>query len=208
MEKSSSKKSFYWLAVIATIAFIGVQLYLNKHHVDLKLGLGSGPSACNVSETMNCDTAATSTYAELFGVPMALLGAMMGGLLLIFIMLARFNLTADTDRTERIAFYIASFMVVVSVVMGLISFFILRSGCPFCIASYVLSALIWIGLYLAYRPKTGMIVNDVQDMFTGEKWILASLITVPVLAFLVNNMTLDSYGYQEMKRVTQDSMNN
>ena len=208
MEKSSSKKTFYWLAVIATIAFIGVQLYLNKHHVDLKLGLGSAQSVCNVSEKLNCDTAATSSYAELFGIPMALLGAFMGGLLLIFILLGRYNMTADTDRVERFAFYISTFMVVVSIVMGLISLLILRSGCPFCIASYILSAIIWIALFAAYRPQMGLFVNDVQDIFTGEKWILASLISVPLLAFLVNNMTLDSYGYQEIKRVTQDSMNN
>ena len=208
MEKSSSKKSFYWIALIATIVFIGVQLYLNKHHIDLKLGLGSAQSICNVSEKLNCDTAASSSYAELFGIPMALLGAFMGGLLLIFILLGRFNMTSDTDRTERFAFYVSTFMVLVSIVMGLISLLILKSACPFCIASYVLSVIIWIALFAAYRPQTSLFVNDVKDVLTSEKWILASLISVPLLAFLVNNMTLDSYGYQEIKRVTQDSLNN
>ena len=208
MEKSVSKKTFYWIALVATIVFIGVQLYLNKHHLDLKLGLGSSQSICNVSDKLNCDTTASSRYAELFGVPMALLGAFMAGLLMVFILLARFNLTSDTSRTERFAFYTSTFMVLVSIVMGLISAFILKSACPFCIASYIFSVIIFAALFLAYRPRTNFLVDDIRDAFTSEKWILGSLISIPVLAFLVNNMTLDSYGFQEIKRVTQDSLEN
>jgi protein-disulfide isomerase/uncharacterized membrane protein len=206
MEKSSSSKLAYWIAVVATILCIGVHLYLNKHHVDLKLGLGSASSICNVSEKLNCDTAATSSYAELFGIPMALLGAFTAGFLLIFLFLAQFNLTNDSARTARYAFYLASFMVLVSVVMGGISLFILKSGCPFCMASYALSLILWAALWVAFKPDLHHFADDLKNAFVSEKWVLITLISIPVLAFLVNNMTLASYGYQEIKRVTQDSL--
>jgi protein-disulfide isomerase/uncharacterized membrane protein len=208
MEKSSQKKSLFAVALICTIAIIGVFLYLNKHHVELKLGIGAGQSICNVSEKLNCDTAASSIYAEVFGIPIALLGAFTSGLMLVFMLLARFHMSTDTERTERYTFYISTFMVLVAVIMGSISLFILQSACPFCMASYALSLIIWLCLLGAYRPAVRHITTDLKDIFTTEKWVLGTLISVPVLSLLINNMTLDSYGYQEIKRMTQDSLNN
>jgi protein-disulfide isomerase/uncharacterized membrane protein len=207
MEKTAPKKSFYLVALLSTLLSIGIFLYLNKHHIDLKLGLGGGASVCNVNEKLNCDTAAASSFAELFGVPIALLGAFTSGLLLIFMLLIRFGMTADRARTERYTFYISSFTVLVSIVMGGISLFILHSACPFCMATYALSLITWVSLWLAYRPDLKHFGSDIGQVFSGEKWVLGTLISVPVLAFLVNNMILDSYGYQEIKRISQDAVN-
>jgi protein-disulfide isomerase/uncharacterized membrane protein len=194
------------LALVFTILAIGAHLYLNKHNIDLKLGISSPTSICNVSETLNCDIAASSSFSELFGTPMALLGAFTNGLLLVFLLLGRYNLTENTERTERYSFYLASFIFAVSLFMGAISLFVLKSACPFCMATYALSALTWVTLFLAYRPKINFLASDVGDVFTTEKWIFASLIAIPALAWLVNSMTLDSYGYQEIKRVSESSL--
>lgn len=206
MKNTAQKKILILLALVLTLTAIGVHLYLNKHHVDLKLGIASVNSVCNVNEKLNCDAAASSPFAELFGIPMALLGAFTNGLLLIFVLLGRFNLTSDSDRTERYSFYLASFIFLVSVIMAGISLFIVKVGCPFCIATYVLSILTWIVLFIAYRPALSHLPDDVRDLFTTEKWILGLGVAIPVLALIVNNMTLDSYGYQEIKRVSESSL--
>jgi protein-disulfide isomerase/uncharacterized membrane protein len=206
MKNTAQKKILALLALVFTLTAIGVHLYLNKHHIDLKLGVATANSICNINENLNCDAAASSRFSELFGIPMALLGAFTNGLLLIFILLGRYNLTSDNDRTERFAFYISSFIFLVSVIMGGISFFVIRVGCPFCIATYALSILTWIVLFIAYRPDLGRLPEDLRDLFTTEKWVLGLAIAVPVLALIVNNMTLDSYGYQEIKRVSENSL--
>jgi protein-disulfide isomerase/uncharacterized membrane protein len=206
MKNTAQKKIFILLALAFTSLAIGVHLYLNKHHIDLKLGVDSSNSICNLSETLNCDTAAASPFAELFGIPMALLGALTNGLLLAFLLLGRYNLTENTERTERYSFYLASFILAVSIFMASISLFILKSACPFCLATYALSILTWLSLLAAYRPKLSLLANDTGDIFTTEKWILGCLIAIPVLGLIVNNMILDSYGYQEIKRVSETSL--
>lgn len=205
MKNTAQKKTLILLAMVFTLFAIGVHLYLNKHHIDLKLGVATTNSVCNVNEKLNCDTAASSPYSELFGIPMALLGAFTNGLLLVFLLLGRYNMTSDSDRTERYTFYLSTFIFVVSILMAGISAFVIHSGCPFCIATYALSILTWIVLFAAYRPDLGRLPDDMRDLFTSEKWILGFFIAIPVLALIVNNMTLDSYGYQEIKRVSQSS---
>lgn len=205
MKNTALKKTLLLFALIFTVVAIGVHLYLNKHHVDLKLGVAAVDSVCNVSENLNCDTAASSPYAELFGIPMALLGAFTNGLLLVFLLLVRYNLTSDSDRTERYSFYLATFIFTISILMAGISAFILHSACPFCIATYALSTLTFALLFFAFRPKLAQFPDDIRDIFTTEKWILGTLISIPLLALVVNNMTLDSYGYQEIKRVSESS---
>lgn len=205
MKNTSSKKTLVLLAIIFTLTAIGVHLYLNKHHIDLKLGINTSASVCNLSEKLNCDTAASSPYAELFGIPMALLGAFFNGLLLMFLLLSRYNMTENPERTERYTFYFASFILLVSLVMGGISLFILKNACPFCVVTYTLSLLTWIVLWISFRPNLSYLSSDIQDLFTSEKWILGTLIAVPVMALIVNGMTLDSYGYQELKRTADSS---
>jgi len=206
MKNTAQKKILVLLAIIFTVTAIGVHLYLNKHHIDLKLGVSSASSVCNVNEKLNCDAAASSPFAELFGIPMALLGAFTSGLLLVFLLLGRFNLTSDSDRTERYTFYLASFILMISFIMGAISLFIIQVGCPFCMVVYALSILTWIVLWMAYRPSLSHVVDDLRDLFTTEKWILGFGISIPILALIVNNMILDSYGYQEIKRVSESSL--
>jgi protein-disulfide isomerase/uncharacterized membrane protein len=206
MKNTAQKKILILLAIVFTLVAIGFHLYLNKHHIDLKLGVGSTSSVCNVSEKLNCDTAASSPYAELFGVPMALLGALTNGLLLVFLLLTRYNLTENSDRAERFTFYISSFILATSVVMGGISLLILKSACPFCMGTYLMSLLTWIVLFIAFRPKMSEFGSDISDIFTTEKWVLWTALSVPILAFLVNGMTLDSYGYQEIKKTTESSL--
>lgn len=206
MKNTAQKKILVLLALIFTLVAIGCHLYLNKHHIDLKLGISAADSVCNVNEKLNCDTAASSPYAEFFGIPMALLGAFTNGLLLVLVLLGRYNLTSNVERTERFAFYLSSFIVGVSIVMACISIFILHSGCPFCMATYVLSILTWMMLFMAYRPSLSFLPEDLHDLFGTEKWLLVCLIAIPVLGLIVNNMTLDSYGYQEIKRVSETSL--
>lgn len=206
MKNTAQKKTLSLLALVFTLAAIGVYLFLYKHHINLKLGLGASSSICNVSEKLNCDTAASSRYSELFGTPIALLGAFTSGLLLIFLLLTRYELTENSERTERFTFYISSFILAVSLVMGGISFFILKSACPFCVAAYTLALVTWILLWIAFRPDLSRFGDDLRDVVTTEKWVLGTAVSAPVLALIVNGMVLDSYGYERIRQETESSL--
>ncbi|MGZ3748329.1 MAG: vitamin K epoxide reductase/DsbA family protein [Pseudobdellovibrionaceae bacterium] len=206
MKNTAQKKTLPLLALVFTLLTIGVHVYLNLHHINLKLGVSSANSICNVSETLNCDTAAASPYAELFGIPMALLGALTNSLLLIFLLLNRYNLTQNPERAERYSFYLSSFILCVSIFMASISLFVLKSACPFCLATYALSFLTWFTLLIAYRPNIKFFIDDLSDIFSTEKWILGCLIAIPLLGMVINNIILDSYGYEEIRRVSESSL--
>ena len=47
------------LLLISTAISLGLFVYLAIHHYALKLGIG-GNTLCSISETINCDAAATS----------------------------------------------------------------------------------------------------------------------------------------------------
>jgi protein-disulfide isomerase/uncharacterized membrane protein len=193
------------LAVLCILIAIGFHLYLFKHHIDIKLGASGENSVCNVSEVLNCDTAASSSYSEVFGIPIAMLGAFANGLLLLLLVIAYFNWSEDSERTERYAFYLAGMIFAVSLIMGSISLFILKSGCPFCIGTYLLSLIVLISLWFAFRPALTFAGDDVGALFTEQRWLLVMLAGVALASLLVNNMVLDSYGYQRVREVIDSS---
>lgn len=207
MKKTSRSPAFFVVAIVSVLIAIGLHLYLNKHHVDLKLGVSSETSMCNVSEKLNCDAAASSQYSEVFGIPIALLGVVANSFLLILLIIGRLRWTEDFEKTERYGFYFASFILAVSVVMGAISLFVIKVGCPFCIGTYVASIVTVIALWLALRPETHYLGDDIRDLFTTQKWVLGTLVALLALGFLVNNMILDSYGYQQIKQARDSSLN-
>jgi protein-disulfide isomerase len=136
----------------------------------------------------------------------ALLGALSNGILLILLLVGRFNMSDHTERTERYAFYLSAFIFLVSIFMGSVSAFILHSACPFCMSTYAFSLITLICLWLAYHPKLNYFTNDVIDLFTNQKWVLVAFLSIPALSYMVNDMTLDNYGYKEIQRVSEDSL--
>lgn len=55
--------------VIASLGALAIATYLGIQHGSTEA------SACNISSTINCDVVNRSEYSELFGVPIAFLGA-------------------------------------------------------------------------------------------------------------------------------------
>lgn len=206
MKNPALKKYSFYVALVCILLAVGIHLYLNKHHVDLKMGTGSADSVCNINAKLNCDTAAASPYAEVFGVSIALLGAFTNLLLLTFLLITHFNMSSDTEKTGRYTFYLSGFIFAVSLVMGAISLFILKSGCPFCMSEYALSLIILISLWFYTQPNLKFLGSDIADMFSSEKWVLGCAVAVPVLALVINSMILDSAGFSEIQKNATESL--
>ena len=81
--ETKSKKLIY-VAFLSTLTAIGLHVYLSFKYYSLKFGIDSS-SACNINERFNCDVASTSPFADIFGVPIATLGALTNAGLLILL---------------------------------------------------------------------------------------------------------------------------
>lgn len=123
----------------AAISAIGaaISAYLVRVHIEVKTGAGSS-GVCDISATVNCDAAAASSYSELLGIPIAVLG-FAGYVASLLLLSKQTRAQEDPSHTLSIPAYLQTFFfvsVLYSVFLGLISFFVLPALCPACIALY------------------------------------------------------------------------
>lgn len=132
------------LPAIAVMALAGItvssiSLY---HHYDR-----SGPSFCNLSESLNCDIVNRSVYSELFGIPVALIG--IGGYAFLLAMATVYRARAGTPRTLLIASLSGlAFALYLTYIEG----FVLAAWCILCLAS--------LGLIIAISILSGAVARS------------------------------------------------
>lgn len=200
-----NKKLFLTLALLITLVAIGVHVYLTQHYFDLKAGASEGGALCNINDVMNCDAVTASSYSALWGIPMAIWGAVTNLMLLYFLLVTRFNLVQDREKTSRYAFLLSLVTVIASVVMGVISITKIGNICIFCVSAYVLSILgfgfIWLG---SEDLSMANLKEDFISIFTSERWVLGFAIAIPVIAFAANLMLKESYGLGQAEKVANE----
>lgn len=193
--------------MITTLIAIGVLLYLTQHYYALKFGTAEAGAMCNINEVMNCDAVTASNFAALFGVPIALWGVVTNLVLFYFILVTRFNLTQDRAKTSRYTFLISGVTVLASVVMGTISLTAMSNLCVFCISTYVVSIIGFIGVWLATEDLSiSNLTEDIKDMFVTDRWVIGFLIAIPAFSFLANMMYLESHGLSEIEKLAKEKV--
>ena len=122
-----------FLTGFLSLAMIGVSIYLTQHfyHVHFPEGIGAG-SLCDISSFFNCDSATNSSFSNIFGTPISLLGLITG---IIFLLGATTSIF--TNFTVLI---FGTINVVGCLVLFIYSLTALGSLCPFCTLYYLLSA--------------------------------------------------------------------
>lgn len=103
----------------------------------------------------NCESVNTSTYSEIFGIPIALLGA--GAYLAVIILLFLENRgTFWAEYGPMIVFGISLIGVLYSIYLTYVEIAILREICPYC----VISAVLLVGLLVLSSIR---LVTTFQD---------------------------------------------
>jgi len=122
------------LAIIMIAAAIGlmISLYLLSVH------WGWGQIVC--LDLGDCEVVNMSSYAELLGIPVALLGAFTYVALLVTATLIWRQLYEDL--ASLVQFFLAAIGVAFSVYLTCIELFVLRAICPWCVLSAILITLI------------------------------------------------------------------
>jgi len=183
-------------ALVTSALGFGVSIYLTLQH---QVALAGGASVCNINETFNCDLINTSEYSELFGIPIALMGAgFYTGIGLIAYLGWR--------RREK---YEQAAGVVVAAGVGavLYSAFLawasttLGAWCLFCISLYVLNTLLLVSGVLAFKAnKEGSIVAGL--MGAGGDRSMITAVAVGVAALTLGVMV---YRSQETSAIPETS---
>ena len=141
-----------WLGVWVAAAYaLMVSLYLGVQHKGV-----AGKSICSVSETFDCDKVNASAYAEIFGIPIAFLGASFyAGVIALSVMSLRspsaYKQAAHlVTAGAGVSVLYSAFLAYVSMGLG--------AWCLFCISLYGLNALLlWMGLALVKGSDDGVL---------------------------------------------------
>lgn len=188
-----NKKSKFLL--VSLFATIGVFFYLTFHHYDVKTGIG-GDSICSINKAINCDAAAASSYSEVAGIPIAVLGGTFHLVLLGFIALFALGAIKSSSYLRALIRAMLISSAAVSVVMAIISAVIVKVACPFCVASYVLS---FINLFLGWNlVKDANSKLDFSLFFSEYRSYFFALLSVPVLAWVFAGMIQKDYGLDKI----------
>jgi protein-disulfide isomerase/uncharacterized membrane protein len=189
------------LLLISTAISLGLFVYLVVHHYAVKLGVG-GSALCSISETINCDAAATSRFAEVLQIPIALLGAVFQFFLLSVLVFLRLNWIDESIYLKRFVQFMLGFAAAVSIIMAVISFAIVKVLCPFCTATYVFS---FIGLFIGWNLfETDDKNFSISGYFGEYKAYLILLVLIPATSWIVSGMIQENYGLSELNKIVPE----
>jgi len=202
------KKTPLIIALSASLISILNFIYLSYVHYGTKFGLTEGKSLCNINQKLNCDAVAVSKYASIFDIPISNLGATANLIIAFLLLIFASGLSQNSSKILRYSIWISFFSVVASVVMGLISTFILGTFCLFCVFSYALS-FIQFFFILKLQEQNNLfnhLKEDVSQLFSEYRYVLVFFIAVPTIAWLSHSMILSSFGLNRINIVIQESL--
>ncbi len=180
-------KQKVFVALVAFALAMLIHGYLTMHYYPIVFGYSSGPSICNVSAKLDCDTVTVSSYAAVFGIPVAAFGLAFNALLFLLTLLTWLGLRGDPGRSWRDILWLSLGSVGVSIAMGTISTFLVGSLCLFCIGAYALSLIGFLAIWsIGGKSPWRHMGSDIASWFGERRSMLAWLAAVPIFAGFIH----------------------
>jgi uncharacterized membrane protein len=135
------KKYQKWVIILAIIG-VGLAVYLYyEYAVQETFGV------CNINEVFNCEPITKGDLAELYGIPVSLIGLVGYLAILISAWLKKF----------KVSFYMAVFGMVFCLRLTILEIFVEGVLCPICLACQAIMLVEFILTYqLAFPEKVGL----------------------------------------------------
>lgn len=178
-----------------------LHLYLTRSFYQIRLGVASSSSACNINSVFNCDAVSLSAFSNIFGVPLALFGFITQVVMFILILVAWLEWTDHPQALRKWIFYFASFIAGVSLVMAGISGFVMSTYCLFCIATYLLSFGV---LFLTKGDDDSKI--KLKNLLEEPKWAYVLFFLIPAFATVSHFISLKNYRATSLGVYAQESL--
>src|SRR3989338_10879418 len=144
-------KKIIALVCIMLLAVAGVYLggYLTQRHYQLQNNEETEHTfVCSLSSSFNCDLVNSSPYAELFGVPVALLGFFFYLTVFVVAVFALWK-PLDAEIPLVITHGLTIFSIFFSIYLFYIAKFVIGALCPYCVMMYGVNAGLFITTNIA-----------------------------------------------------------
>jgi len=141
---------FYCVPVfLLAAAGLADSIYLSISHYRVYTDIGYR-SFCAISKSINCDTVSQSPYSIFLGVPVSVWGVLGYVFFLLLLTMAAAE-NAAKKRLWRLLFFIALFFSCYSVILAMISAYIIRSHCIMCIVNHFVNLFLLLYTWLVCR---------------------------------------------------------
>lgn len=192
--------------ILTSLALIGLALAIELCIVyyNANFAIDAKPSICAISDKMDCDGVARTSYSQFFGVPLSLWGVLLYLFFLFMTFVDKiqnvkgFGLLKVFKNPSSYIFCIAALSFVISMILGCISVFKIDSICIFCFMTYFVDLLIAIvaktkGISIIQEVKTSFsdFIEALKDKKNVFWFVLAVLLFTSCLVYttLSNKLT-------------------
>lgn len=153
---------YFWTVIMITVIGLIVSIYLSVSHYRVYTDIGY-ISFCAISRAINCDTVSQSSYSIFLNLPVPVWGVIGYGFLLLCLLLAG-SKSAEKKRIWSIVFWISLVFACYSVILALISTYLITSYCIMCIVSYGVNlALLFYAWLIRRRFSDAGLVKDTKE---------------------------------------------
>ena len=137
-----------WMIVIAIIAVLGIldssYALMTYDHANAE-----GGTICDINDYLSCSIVYQSTYAKIFGYPVALLG-IIGYSVLLILSLAYLYVKKHTSIIGKLIFGWASISLAYTTYLTYVEFVKINALCPLCLIS---AALVIATFIISYKLR-------------------------------------------------------
>jgi len=190
--------------IILTVLAMGLHFYLTQKFYALQNGTATGESFCNLNSVWNCDVVSTSTYAKVFGFPLALWALVTNAVFLLVQVLTFFNSQNTSSPWAKFSAIGSVVIFLASVVMATISLTQLNNLCLFCILAYGISIAGLALSHLAGLKPLGFF-QHILDIIK-EKTTWGFIASVPVVVFVLASAWAGPMSGARAKGMIQDQI--
>ena len=154
---------YVYCGTAGVLVFVGLftSVYLSISHYRVFTDM-SYKSFCALSKAINCDTVSQSPYSILLNIPLPIWGVM-GYLFLMGLLVFSFKKEISNERIWALLFWISLFYSAYSIVLALISTYVIHSYCIMCIVTYGVNfAIVWFAWLIRKRFSSHSLIEDTQ----------------------------------------------
>lgn len=182
------------IVTFSTLSGAAVSLYLTRTHYKSHTD-ATYASFCVISQTINCDTVAQSSWSIFFGLPVAVWGVF-GYLLFILLLIPTYKNSPIRISTWSLLTLLGFIFSIISIYFGYISAKKIHSYCILCVSSYIVSFILFFFSWIMHRRfgNNTLITNikkSVRYLYANTtNKIIYSLF---LIAIIVTKVTIPHY---------------
>jgi len=197
---------YFWTVFCLGIAGLADSIYLSISHYRVYTDIGYR-SFCAISKAINCDTVSQSPYSIFLGLPVPVWGVFGYAFFLLFLFLAK-KKDAAKKRIWTILFLVALVFSFYSVILALVSTFIIHSYCIMCIVSHAISFLLLFYTWIVRkRFESGAFIPGMKNdlyFLKNKKSFSAALLGILVIGFILIRIFYPTYWHLKVPQLSAD----